>query len=478
MSNKYLHKEKHLAFLQSALTHEGSLIKLTSFIQWLTDQNKKTRVKVNKTLFSKLNDWAFNDAKGTLNHKTGRFFSIEGVRVHTNWGKLKCWEQPIINQPEVGFLGIITKEFDGVLHFLMQAKIEPGNLNNVQLSPTLQATKSNYTRVHNGKQPDYLDYFIHARPEQIMLDQLQSEQGARFLKKRNRNIIIKIDDNLEVRHGFAWLTLGQIKKLMQIDNMVNMDSRTVLSGISFTNVFKDDFTGLPDTIRPYSHSPQGAAFLKSAQANNDSVHKLDEILSIITAFKSNLFLNITKVPLNDLKDWIVEDEEIYHIHKKHFRVIPVDVEIGNREVFNWQQPMIQPLENGICAFVCKEINGIIHFAVHAKVECGNHDIMEFAPTVQCLLTKENTNDDSIPFLDYILNAPKEKIVFDTIQSEEGGRFYHEQNRNMLVLAGDELTVKLPAGYYWLSLNQLIYLLQFNNYINIQARSLIAAISFI
>ena len=32
------------------------------------------------------------------------------------------WKQPIINQPEIG-LGFITKEFNGILHFLVQAKV-------------------------------------------------------------------------------------------------------------------------------------------------------------------------------------------------------------------------------------------------------------------------------------------------------------------------------------------------------------------
>ena len=64
----------------------------------------------------------------------------------------------------------------------MQAKIEPGNINYVQLSPTLQATKSNYQKVHKGKNPTHLEYFL-AEDKNIILDQLQSEQGARFLKK-------------------------------------------------------------------------------------------------------------------------------------------------------------------------------------------------------------------------------------------------------------------------------------------------------
>ncbi len=131
-----------------------------------------------------MDKWRLDKEKGLLRHTSGKFFTIEGINVTTNWGKVKEWEQPIINQPEIGYLGIITREVDGILYFLLQAKIEPGNVNNVQLSPTLQATKSNYTQVHKGKKPLYLEYFQNAKPEQILLDQIQSEQGSRFFKKK------------------------------------------------------------------------------------------------------------------------------------------------------------------------------------------------------------------------------------------------------------------------------------------------------
>jgi len=81
-------------------------------------------------------------------------------------------------------------------------------------------------------------------------------------------------------------------------------------------------------------------------------------------------------------------------------------------------------------------------------------------------------------MDYVLQANREQIVFDTLQSEEGGRFFREQNRNMILIAGDEVPIELPEKFIWMTLNQLYTFLKFNNYLNIQARSLIAAISFI
>ena len=117
----------------------------------------------------------------------------------------------------------------------MQAKIEPGNLNIVQISPTLQATKSNYTQVHNGIKPLFRDYFNGEKQVDVLLDQLQSEQGARFLRKRNRNIIVEVveGEQLAVPDNFLWITLGQLKQLIREDNLVNMDTYTVISGIPF-----------------------------------------------------------------------------------------------------------------------------------------------------------------------------------------------------------------------------------------------------
>ena len=179
-----------------------------------------------------------------------------------------------------------------------------------------------------------------------------------------------------------------------------------------------------------------------------------------------------------MEQWVLNDNSIHHIDEKYFRVIAVDVEIENREVATWTQPMIQPAQKGICAFVCKEINGVLHFAVQAKLECGNFDVIEFAPTVQALTGNYRlTGIDNLPFLKYVLNAPKEKVIFDTLQSEEGGRFYREQNRNLMVMADDSIGEELPENFIWMTLQQLLMFIRFNNYINIQARSLLAAISF-
>lgn len=455
--------------IKSLLTEANPFNSSVELEEWIRQRNREVKVDVQLIPFDRMEGWRV-DENGSLRHNSGKFFSIEGIHVETDYGETPSWDQPIINQPEVGYLGILTKEIDGVLYFLMQAKIEPGNVNCVQISPTLQATKSNYTRVHKGKKPAYLDYFVNVKPENVLLDQLQSEQGARFLRKRNRNIIIKVDEEVELLPDFRWMTLGQIKHFMAEDNMVNMDTRTVLSGIDFT-----------DYLSPLTSSAQmsdfGRSLLKSQQAGSGQ-YTMRQLLSWLTGLKARYDLVVKVKPIDLLQGWHRSDSEIANYNGKYFRVIGVRVSISNREVTSWCQPLVQPMQQGLCAFIIKQIGGVWHFMVQAKMECGNYDVLELAPTVQCLTGSIPKDPKLRPdFYDYVANASDELIIYDVLQSEEGGRFYREQNRNMIVVADEDFPEELPERYRWMTLGQIYQFLKFNNYINIQARSLLSALNY-
>lgn len=454
--------------IKSLVDNGDTFASVDDVSSWLQERNRSVCVNIESVPFKELDNWVILP-DNSLRHCSGMFFSIEGIRVKTDYPSPVEWEQPIINQPEIGYLGILAKEFGGILHFLMQAKIEPGNVNNVQLSPTLQATKSNYTRVHGGRNSAYLDYFRNAKPEQIILDQLQSEQGARFLRKRNRNMIVRVEDDIPVYEDFRWLTLGQIKELMRRDNCVNMDTRTVIAGIDFAEhlILDADIAEM---------SEFGRAMIKSAKAQT-GVKTLRGVLSWLTNLKSRYDLVVDKVPLNRIEEWECKEDEIVRYDKKYFRVLGVRVHIENREVVSWCQPLVQPMQQGICAFIIKKIGGVYHFLVQAKLECGNRDVFELAPTVQCLTGNIFNSAPRPPYTDYVLNATKEQIIYDALQSEEGGRFYHEQNRNMIVVVDDDFPTDLPPTYQWMTLGQINEFMRYSNYINIQARSLIAALKY-
>src|SRR5690606_25998035 len=106
--------------------------------------------------------------------------------------------------------------------------------------------------------------------------------------------------------------------------------------------------------------------------------------------------------------WKRDDMSIHHEQQKYFSVIGVRAEIGNREVASWTQPLVKSAQEGIIAFIIKKINGVYHFLVQAKMESGNFDIIELAPSVQCLTGnyRKGLNDYEVEFIDYVLAPEK------------------------------------------------------------------------
>ncbi|MEU3750668.1 MULTISPECIES: NDP-hexose 2,3-dehydratase family protein [Streptomyces] len=433
---------------RSAASTAGAQLSTEAFPDWLEERRRAHRFRVDRIPFDALEGWSFEEGTGNLVHRSGRFFSVEGLHVTHEGGAFPQWHQPIIKQPEVGILGILVKEFDGVLHFLMQAKMEPGNRNLLQLSPTVQATRSNYTKVHEGADVKYIDYFVRPGKGRILADVLQSEHGSWFLHKSNRNMIVEAVGDVPLDDDFCWLTLGQIGELLHRDNVVNMDSRTVLACAPFP----DQATG--------------------------ALHSDTELLSWITAERSRHDVSARRVPLDGLPGWQRSEEAIDREDGRYFRVVAVSVQAGSREVSGWTQPLFEPYGLGVAAFLTRWIDGALHVLVHARVEGGFLDTIELGPTVQ--YTPDNyshLDGDGRPrYLDEVLAAGPDRIRYEALHSEEGGRFLNAESRYLLVEA-DEETAPLnpPAGYRWVTPGQLTSLVRHGRYVNVQARTLLACL---
>jgi len=479
-------EDKNIDFYISSLTEYNPFYTTEEIDQWLYSINQEQYFHVTQIPLNEMDKWSFDEETGDLKHDSGGFFSIRGLKVETNWGKVPSWSQPIIHQPEIGTLGIITKKINGILYFLLQAKAEPGNINTYQLSPTVQATRSNYLQLHGGKSTLYLEYFIDHAKAEVLIDQLQSEQGARFYHKRNRNIIIRIPDdyNLELGQNHRWLTLGQILKLSQKDNTVNMDTRSVISSISYepVNITSNKKVNESKLLKCLSNfflvSPQktgfGVKLMVSSHPNSTALHTYDEILRKIAKRKFEYELNVQLISLKKVEKWIQTSEEIYHPERRFFSVIGVRVEAMNREVPSWDQPIIKQDNPGIVGFIVKEIDGILHFLTQLKLESGVMDILEISPTVQCITSNYEENEMP-PFVDEMQYIRNSKLITDVFQSEEGGRFYRESNQNIILLAGESFQPDEGQDFIWMTLRQLKQFIKFNNYLNVEARSLLACL---
>jgi oxidase EvaA len=455
------------SFLESELADES----LDDFDAWFTARREAHRFVVKRIPFADLQQWSFDARDGFLSHASGKFFSIRGLRVRTNHGPVAEWDQPIINQPEIGILGIVSSVRGGVRRFLMQAKMEPGNVNTLQLSPTVQATRSNYTRVHGGRRPTYLECFTDRGASKVIVDQLQSEQGARFLRKRNRNILVDVAGDLPLHEDFFWLTLGQIRRLLTKDNIVNMDARTVLACAPV----RADAAALAGAGRVHGF---GKDVLVSASSEDAGLHSMDDVLSWLSEMKSRAEMEIETIPLRDLRGWSRDADEIRHESGRHFSVVAVSVQAGSREVVSWTQPLLRHFSVGVTGFLAKKIGGTLHFLARASVEPGNLDVADVGPTVAVSGSADGSwAEPRPPFLDRFLDAPAGSVRYAAVQSEEGGRFYHFQNRYMFVEVPASEELPIPEDFIWMTLAQLRELTRFG-VVNIEARDLLACLSLL
>lgn len=453
--------------IQSWADEEGKVNSTSDLLAWIKELNKTTYVNIGEHSINSDSFWFYDDYNGEVLNRKRSFFSIKGMRRFED-GEF-TGEQPIILQPEIGYLGIICREIDGVLHFLMQAKIEPGNVNCVQISPTIQATKSNFTRAHGGKLPTYFELFEHSDRYDVIYDQIQSEQATRFYQKRNRNMIMIVNEEFEIYPNFKWMTLGQIKMLMEVDNLVNMDTRTVLSGIplitqSVTEEEKKE-------LRQYFNDE--ALFRSIFYADLQAY--LPWIYQRLNNYKMFKDIKIATVPLNQLVDWKVDEFGITCKKRADFMVRYYDIEISGREVHHWFQPLFKAIGMGTFGLLSRVHEGERQFLVRIKPEIGSFDKAELGPSVQWEPTHYLYNDNEVEKLFRKKYESKQGVMNDVVLSEEGGRFYHEQNNNVILEVEEEELPVLPDDYGWVNYATLNYLVQVNNCLNIQLRNLLSQI---
>jgi oxidase EvaA len=201
-------------------------------LAWREQQRAAIQFKADLIGLDEVRGWS-RDENGNVRHKSGQFFGVEGVRIESgNLREVASWDQPIYTQPEGGILGMISRESTGKgVEFLLQAKAEPGNIGVLQLCPTIQSTWSNIRRAHAGKRPPMVEVLTAENGVRIVYRAEHNEEGGRFWRKSNENVIAFVDDERVIETDmtmFYWASLSQIKELALIDNVLSPFVKTIL----------------------------------------------------------------------------------------------------------------------------------------------------------------------------------------------------------------------------------------------------------
>ena len=116
---------------------------------------------------------------------------------------------------------------DGV-QFLLQAIAECGNIDVLQLGPSVQ---SPWSSTNAGTEPPMTEVFTAELGVRIVYRANHCEEGSRFWKRSNQNAVAFVDDERLIKPNmkmFCWASLTQIKELALIDNLLAPSVKTIV----------------------------------------------------------------------------------------------------------------------------------------------------------------------------------------------------------------------------------------------------------
>ena len=439
----------------------------------LEQYRSKMEVNITQINFDEMKKWDYS-SDGNIVHESGKFFRIcGGVSHNIRTGEITY--QPVIDQPEQGILGIISRINDGAIEILLQAKIEPGNLDSVQYSPTVQATKSNYTGAHKGKGVAYIESFLDTSAK-IKSRGLQSEHGYKFFKKANDNVHVHDEEACCIDDKFAWLKLSDVKYLLAKEHCINMDTRSVLSTIDFIGEsisHKEIYENINDTLGEIE-----LGLLCSSLSEEGSQHSINEIRDWLMSFKNNKSVEHQTFPLKSLYNtgWNNTNKKLYNQNNKNFELIAINAQIGSREVASWDQPIVKDGVPKVYAFLLKKFQNTFHVLVQMVEENFSWNGPEIGPTIHSVPSELFNLDEQVGLFN-LKESQGVRTIYDRFQSEEGGRFMEQKNRYMLLQVDENIDIQQSENFKWVTLYQLKKMTAFECSVNIEARTLLSIASY-
>jgi len=197
--------------------------------EWFKKIIETSNASVEEISINECDSWNV-DNEGNISHNSGGFFKIIGLRTKNSTTREvgnQGWDQPIISEVnnDGGILGLVRSYIEGLPHYLVEAKFEPGNYGFIQLSPTLQATFSNIEKAHGGRLPNYYDFFndYETSNKDYLFNQWLNEDGGRLNQKRNRGLVKNVAyEEIEIKNtNFAWVSFYQIDQFIKQRSIVN-----------------------------------------------------------------------------------------------------------------------------------------------------------------------------------------------------------------------------------------------------------------
>ena len=313
--------------------------------------DRRVQFALNRVSAAEANDdWRVRD--GALQHKSGSFFSLTGYRDQAEGA-----EYLLLYQPQGAATGFATTVSDGQRHYLVQARAEPGNVDEVQFGPSLQSTPANYMRLHGGKTSPFARMFIeHDARVRVLRETQQLDQGKRYAYKTKRAAVLEIDPPDTLSTGFHWATADVLIDALSEDFLLNTDFTATIA------------------ISPWSANPHAGELCPRSELVCKSLtapvrHDVlgQAAVQIATANKPTL----NTVPIEHLANWRITDQGIEEVTPQQgWSVLFAHLKADAREVPEWTQPLIAAQDAGEAVLACRVKDDVLEVYVRTLSEVG------------------------------------------------------------------------------------------------------------
>ena len=419
--------------------------------EWLERFRLGHPLHVSEVGLSQCQRWYLGN--GVLKHETGGFFSVVGYRFLGGAPYLGGFEQPMIDQPEVGILGFVVRPGVDGWQWLLHAKTEPGNVGGTQVGPTVQATYSNYMQLHGGRATQMLELFVEpGTVVRCLTDVEQSEQGDRFLGKYNRNMVVEVQGGhrLPTAGQWHWFLPSAIKEALHQDFAINTDARSVL--------FCSDWIALLEAgeSEPFARWRKQGGFGESLW---NSWHLADGQMEAMQAqerlqdARSLMPHRSLLLGVDELCGWRMDERGLQAEDKQRDPVLRFyAIDAPGREVEQWCQPLMANRAVGRVVLLCAHVEGILRFWLNISFEPGLTEGAQWGPTFV-----SGAGHGVASGVLQSIEGDGIQLHARVMQSDEGGRFMNSVASYEVLEVSEKIAQRLDTSGKdgaWISLKQL------------------------
>jgi dTDP-4-dehydro-6-deoxy-alpha-D-glucopyranose 2,3-dehydratase len=233
LKKKKIYKKNKIFFYENSVEKlcNWTNIEFKKSLNWFQNIKKKNKAIIKNIHLEKMNRWEYNPKKGVINHKSKEFFVVEGKRITNANREVHSWDQPFLTQVgyKGGIIGLVRTNINGIPHYLIDAKFEPGNYGKIQLSPSLQATYSNLDQIHEGEKNLIVQKFFKKKFKTIRKFWVTEDGGRLYLKRNLHWIIQYYGIKIVPRKTYKWMTLWEIQEFINKGSLVGPHLRSILS---------------------------------------------------------------------------------------------------------------------------------------------------------------------------------------------------------------------------------------------------------